>query len=228
MLRDMVKPLTRNQMAWRAAQDVADRSYVNLGIGIPVLVANYIPRERSVMLQSENGILGIGPAPAEADIDPYFVDAGGQKISLTHGGMLTDSVGAFTMITGGHIDVTLLGAFQVGYNGDFANWDAKLPNKGPLVGGAMDLAAGAKEVRLIMAHTTREGEPRLVAACTYPLTARGRASRIYTDLAVVDVTPSGFVVREMVEGLSAEALSAKSGAPLAFASDCKTLAAPEL
>jgi 3-oxoacid CoA-transferase B subunit len=224
----MIKPLTRNQMAWRAAQDVADRSYVNLGIGIPVLVANYIPRERSVMLQSENGILGIGPAPAKADIDPYFVDAGGQKVSLAHGGMLTDSVGAFTMITGGHIDVTLLGAFQVGYNGDFANWDAKLPNKGPLVGGAMDLAAGAREVRLIMAHTTREGEPRLVAACTYPLTARGRASRIYTDLAVVDVTPSGFVVREMVEGMSAGALAAKSGAPLAFASDCKTLAAPDL
>jgi 3-oxoadipate CoA-transferase beta subunit len=149
----MTKHLNRNQMAWRAAQDVADRSYVNLGIGIPVLVANYIPRERSVMLQSENGILGIGPAPSGGDIDPYFVDAGGQHVSLAHGGMLTDSVGAFTMITGGHIDVTLLGAFQVAYNGDFANWDAKLPNKGPLVGGAMDLAAGAREVRLIMAHT---------------------------------------------------------------------------
>jgi 3-oxoacid CoA-transferase B subunit len=224
----MTKHLNRNQMAWRAAQDVADRSYVNLGIGIPVLVANYIPRERSVMLQSENGILGIGPAPSGGDIDPYFVDAGGQHVSLAHGGMLTDSVGAFTMITGGHIDVTLLGAFQVAYNGDFANWDAKLPNKGPLVGGAMDLAAGARYVRLILAHTTRVGAPRLVEACSYPLTARGRAGRIYTDLAVVDVTPAGFVVREMVDGLSADDLTARSGAPLAYASDCKTLAAPDL
>lgn len=220
--------LNRNQMAWRAAQDVAVRSYVNLGIGIPVLVANYIPAERSVMLQSENGILGIGPAPAKDEIDPYFVDAGGQHVSLAPGGMLTDSVGAFTMITGGHIDVTLLGAFQVAGNGDFANWNALLKNKGPLVGGAMDLAAGARDVRLIMAHTTRDGEPRLVGKCSYPLTARGRASRIYTDLAVVDATASGFVVREIVEGLSRDALAAKSGAPLAFADDCKTLTAPEL
>jgi 3-oxoadipate CoA-transferase, beta subunit len=224
----MTKRLSRNQMAWRAAQDVAGGSYVNLGIGIPILVANYIPEDRSVMLQSENGILGIGPAPAADEIDPYFVDAGAQFVSLAPGGMLTDSVGAFTMITGGHIDVTLLGAFQVAGNGDFANWDAKVPNKGPLVGGAMDLAAGAKDVRLIMAHTTRDGEPRLVAACAYPLTARGRASRIYTDLAVVDVTRDGFVVREMVDGIGRDALAAKSGAPLAFASDCKTLAAPDL
>ena len=224
----MSNRLNRNQMAWRAAQDVADRSYVNLGIGIPVLVANYIPAERSVMLQSENGILGIGPAPEKDAIDPYFVDAGGQHVSLAPGGMLTDSVGAFTMITGGHIDVTLLGAFQVAGNGDFANWNALLKNKGPLVGGAMDLAAGAREVRLIMAHTTREGEPRLVDRCSYPLTARGRASRVYTDLAVVDVTEAGFVVREIVEGMSRDELATKSGAPLAFADDCKTLTAPAL
>ena len=220
--------LTRNQMAWRAAQDVAGGSYVNLGIGIPTLVGNYIPEDRSVMLQSENGILGIGPAPAKDEIDPYLVDAGGQHVSLAYGGMLTDSIGAFTMITGGHIDLTLLGAFQVAENGDFANWDAKLPNKGPLVGGAMDLAAGARDVRLVMAHTTREGEPRLVERCSYPLTARGRASRVYTDLAVIDVTEAGFVVREIVEGVSRDALAAKTGAPLAFAADCKTLAAPDL
>jgi 3-oxoacid CoA-transferase B subunit len=224
----MTERLSRNQMAWRAAQDVAGGSYVNLGIGIPVLVANYIPEDRSVMLQSENGILGIGPAPAADEIDPYFVDAGAQFVSLAPGGMLTDSVGAFTMITGGHIDVTFLGAFQVAANGDFANWDAKVPNKGPLVGGAMDLAAGAKEVRLIMAHTTRDGEPRLVETCTYPLTARGRAGRIYTDLAVIDVTPAGFLVRELVDGVSRKALAEKTGAPLAFAEDCKTLATPDL
>lgn len=224
----MTKRLTRKQMAWRAAQDVLGGSYVNLGIGIPTLVGNYVPEDRSVMLQSENGILGIGPAPAADEIDPYFVDAGAQFVSLAPGGMLTDSVGAFTMITGGHIDVTFLGAFQIADNGDFANWDAKVPNKGPLVGGAMDLAAGAKDVRLIMAHTTRDGAPRLVESCTYPLTARGRASRVYTDLAVVDVTPAGFVVREMVDGIGREELAAKSAAPLAFADDCKPLAAPDL
>jgi 3-oxoadipate CoA-transferase beta subunit len=224
----MSNRLNRNQMAWRAAQDVANRSYVNLGIGIPVLVANYIPAERSVMLQSENGILGIGPAPAKDEIDPYFVDAGGQHVSLAPGGMVTDSIGAFAMITGGHIDVTLLGAFQVADNGDFANWNALLKSKGPLVGGAMDLAAGAREVRLIMAHTTREGEPRLVKTCSYPLTARGRASRVYTDLAVIDATKSGFVVREIVDGISRDELAAKSGAPLAFADDCRTLTAPDL
>ena len=224
----MTKRLSRNQMAWRAAQDVAAGSYVNLGIGIPTLVGNYIPEDRSVMLQSENGILGIGPAPAADEIDPYFVDAGAQFVSLAPGGMLTDSAGAFAMITGGHIDLTLLGAFQVASNGDFANWDSRVPNKGPLVGGAMDLAAGARDVRLIMAHTTREGAPRLVETCTYPLTARRRVSRVYTDLAVVDVTREGFVVRELVDGVSRDALAAKSGAPLAFASDCKTLAAPIL
>lgn len=224
----MSTPLTRNQMAWRAAQDIADRSYVNLGIGIPVLVANYIPADRAIMLQSENGLLGIGPAPDDDAIDPYFVDAGGQHVSLATGGMLTDSVGAFTMITGGHIDLTMLGAFQVASNGDFANWDARLPDKGPLVGGAMDLAAGAREVHLIMAHTTRDGAPRLVEQCTYPLTARGRAGRVYTDLAVVDVTAQGFVVRELVAGLSLEELSTKTGAPFEIASDCKPLAAPDL
>ena len=224
----MSTPLTRNQLAWRAAQDIADRSYVNLGIGIPVLVANHIPKNRAVMLQSENGILGIGPAPDENEIDPYFVDAGGQNVSLGEGGMLTDSAGAFTMITGGHLDLTLLGCFQVADNGDFANWDARLPNKGPLVGGAMDLAAGARDVRLIMAHTTRDGEPRLVETCTYPLTARGRASRVYTDLAVVDVTPDGFVVREMVDGLGKEELAAKTGAPFEIAADCVPLTAPNI
>lgn len=224
----MSTPLTRNQLAWRAAQDIADRSYVNLGIGIPVLVANHIPKNRAVMLQSENGILGIGPAPDETETDPYFVDAGGQTVSLGEGGMLTDSAGAFTMITGGHLDLTLLGCFQVADNGDFANWDARLPNKGPLVGGAMDLAAGARDVRLIMAHTTRDGEPRLVETCTYPLTARGRASRVYTDLAVVDVTPDGFVVREMVDGLGKEELAAKTGAPFEIAADCVSLTAPSI
>ena len=224
----MMTPLTRNQLAWRAAQDIADGSYVNLGLGIPILVANYLPPDRAVMLHSENGIVGIGPAAEGEAVDPLLVDAGGQRVTLTTGAALTDSAGAFAMIRGGHIDLTLLGAFQVAPNGDFANWDARIPNKGPLVGGAMDLAFGAREVRVIMAHTTRDGAPRLIERCDYPLTAPGVVKLIYTDLAVIEVTPDGFVAREMLDGLGAEDLAAKTGAPLAIAPDCATLTAPEV
>lgn len=224
----MTKPLTRDQMAWRAAQDIADGAYVNLGLGMPVLVANYLPTDRVVMLHSENGIVGIGRAADDANADPDLVDAGGQRITLCPGAALTDSLGAFTMINGGHIDVTMLGAFQVAVNGDLANWDARQPGKGPLVGGAMDLATNAKEVRIIMGHTTRQGESRLVMTCDYPLTAPHVVRRIYTDLAMLEVAESGFVAREMLEGLSGEELQAKTGAPLTIAPDCATLRAPDL
>jgi len=220
--------LTRNQMAWRAAQDIHDGAYVNLGLGIPVLVGNFIPADREVMLQSENGIVGIGPVATEDTLDPDFVDAGGQRITLQVGASLTDSAGAFAMIIGGHLDVTMLGAFQVAPNGDFANWDAKLPNKGPLVGGAMDLATGAREVRVIMGHTTKQGEPRLVTQCSYPLTAPAAVTKIYTDIAVVEVTPGGFVARERLDGVSADELRDKTGAPIDIAPDCAILSAPEL
>jgi 3-oxoadipate CoA-transferase beta subunit len=223
-----MQPLTRNQMAWRAAQDIADGAYVNLGLGMPTLVGNYLPDDREIVLHSENGILGIGPNAAEDAADPDLVDAGGQRVTLRPGAALTDSLGAFAMITGGHIDVTMLGAFQVATNGDFANWDARRPGKGPLVGGAMDLATGAREVRIIMAHTTREGTPRLVERCDYPLTAHGVVRRIYTDLAIIDVTPAGFVARAIHDGLTAEALQAKTGAPLEIATDCTILTAPDL
>jgi 3-oxoadipate CoA-transferase beta subunit len=223
-----MQPLTRNQMAWRAAQDIADGAYVNLGLGMPTLVGNYLPDDREIVLQSENGIVGIGPNATGDAENPDLVDAGGQCVTLRPGAALTDSLGAFAMITGGHIDITMLGAFQVSPNGDFANWDAPIPGKGPLVGGAMDLATGAREVRVIMGHTTRDDAPRLVVRCDYPLTAPGVVRRIYTDLAIVDVTPTGFVARAILEGLDAETLQAKTGAPLDVAPDCATLTAPDL
>ncbi|MFN4088057.1 MAG: 3-oxoacid CoA-transferase subunit B [Alphaproteobacteria bacterium] len=223
-----VTPLDRNQMAWRCAQDVADGSYVNLGIGIPTLVGNFIPGGREVMLQSENGLLGIGPAATGNRIDPDLVDAGGQKVTLLPGASIFDSALAFTMMRGGHIDLTVLGGFQVSEGGDLANWDAMMESRGPLVGGAMDLAAGAKQVWVVMEHVTREGAARLVRTCTYPLTARAVVTRVYTSLAVVDVTREGFLVRELVEGLTEADLRRTSDAPLAFAPDCATLRAPVL
>ncbi len=223
-----MRPLDRNQMAWRCAQDVADGAYVNLGIGIPTLVGNFIPGGREVMLQSENGLLGIGPAAAGNRIDPDLVDAGGQKVTLQPGASIFDSALAFTMMRGGHIDLTVLGGFQVSERGDLANWDAMMEGRGPLVGGAMDLAAGAKAVWIVMEHVTREGAPRLVRECSYPVTAQGVVKRVYTSLAVVDVTEDGFLVREMVEGMTEEALRKLSDAPLTFAPDCRVLSPPLL
>ncbi len=223
-----MKPLDRKQIAWRAAQDLPDGSYVNLGLGMPVLAANYAPADREIMFQSENGIVGIGPLASASEMDLDLVDAGGQNVTLSAGAGLFDSTQAFAMIRGGHIDVTLLGSFQVSVKGDVANWDPMIPNKGQLVGGAMDLAVGARSVRILMAHTTKTGEPRLVDICTYPLTAAGVVDRIYTDLAVVDVTSDGFVVREMVPGLARDELQARSEAKLGFATDCCDLIAPAL
>mgnify|MGYP001377930477 CR=1 FL=1 len=223
-----MQPLTRHQIAWRAAQDLLEGSYVNLGLGLPVLVANYKPDDRDLMFHSENGIVGVGPLASENEEDPDFVDAGSQKITLSPGAALFDSTQAFAMIRGGHLDVTLLGGFEVSQTGDLANWDAKMTHKGQLVGGAMDLVTGAKSVRVTMQHTTKTGAPRLVERCSYPLTGVGTVDRVYTDLAVVDVTSDGFLVREMISGLSGDALQEKSGATLAFAEDCTTLDAPKL
>ncbi|MCW5747747.1 MAG: 3-oxoacid CoA-transferase subunit B [Alphaproteobacteria bacterium] len=220
--------LNRNQMAWRAAQDIADGSVVNLGIGIPVLASDHLPAGRDVFFQSENGVIGVGPAAAADRIEPDLVDAGSRKITLRPGGCVIDSVWAFAMIRGGHIDVTILGGFEVAANGDFANWDSRIPNKGPLVGGAMDLAACARATWVIMEHNTRKGGPRLLAACTLPLTAMRCVSRVYTDIAVVDVTEAGFVARELVPDVSADDLRARTGAPIALAPDCRPLAAPAL
>ncbi len=220
--------LTRNQMAWRAAQDIKDGWLVNLGIGIPVIASDYVPPERDVFIQSENGIIGCGPVAAEGRADPDLVDAGSRRITLRPGAAIVDSAASFAMIRGGHIDVTILGCFEVAANGDMANWDLGVPDKGPLVGGAMDLAACARAVWVIMEHTTRKGAPRLLQACRLKLTAPRCVTRVFTDLAVIDVTEAGFVVREIVPGLSREELAARTEASLTFASDCRVLEAPAL
>ena len=223
-----MKPLDRNQMAWRAAQDIPDGAVVNLGIGMPVHVADHLPQGRDVFFQSENGVVGVGPLAAPEAADPDLVDAGSRRITLRPGASIVDSAWSFAMIRGGHIDVTVLGAFEVAENGDLANWDMRVPNKGPLVGGAMDLAVGARAVWVIMEHNTRGGGPRLLAQCSLPLTAVGCVKRVYTDIAVIDVTATGFVAREILDGMSVEDLRARTGAELAVAPDCRPLRAPDL
>jgi 3-oxoadipate CoA-transferase beta subunit len=215
-------------MAWRVAQDIEDGKLVNLGMGMPVEAANHIPADRDVFLQSENGVIGVGPLAAEDEANPNLVDASSRRVTLRPGGSIVDSVSSFAMIRGGHIDVTVLGAFEVAANGDLANWDSRAPDRGPLVGGAMDLAACAREVWVIMAHNTRSGAPRLLDACTLPLTARACVTRVYTDIAVIDVTPDGFVAREVVAGIDAQQLQARSQATITWADDCKELVAPDL
>jgi 3-oxoadipate CoA-transferase beta subunit len=223
-----MQPLNRLQMAWRAAQDLRDGMVVNLGMGMPVAVSDYVPHDVELFIHSENGVVGAGPLAAPERQDPDLVDASSRRITLRPGASIVDSSWSFAMIRGGHIDVTILGAFQVAANGDLANWDMRLPNKGPLVGGAMDLGACARAVHVIMEHVTRSGEPRLLDACTLPLTAVRCVRRVYTDLAVVDITPAGMVVREMIEDLDEAGLRARSGAPLTFANDLKPLRAPTL
>jgi len=223
-----MQPLNRLQTAWRAAQDISDGMLVNLGLGMPVHVADYLCPEVDVFIQSENGIIGAGPLAPMDRIDTDLVDAGSRRITLRPGASIVDSSWSFAMIRGGHIDVTILGAFEVAANGDLANWDMRLPNKGPLVGGAMDLAACARSVWVIMEHVTRKGAPRLLEACTLPLTAVRCVTRVYTDLAVVDVTSAGFVVREMLDGISEAGLRERTGARLTFAVSCKPLRAPPI
>jgi 3-oxoadipate CoA-transferase beta subunit len=221
-------PLNRRQMAWRAAQDIRDGMVVNLGMGMPVHVADYVPPDVDLFIHSENGVVGAGPLAPPERADPDLVDASSRRITLRPGASIVDSSWSFAMIRGGHIDVTILGAFQVAKNGDLANWDMRLPNKGPLVGGAMDLAACARAVWVIMEHNTRQGGPRLLEACTLPLTAVKCVRRIYTDVAVVEVTPAGFLVREMLDGIDQETLQARSGASLTFANDCRPLTVPAI
>ncbi len=223
-----VQPLNRLQAAWRAAQDIGDGMVVNLGLGMPLHVADYLRPEVDVFIQSENGVIGVGPlAPADR-IDTDLVDAGSRRITLRPGASIIDSSSSFAMIRGGHVDVTILGAFEVAVNGDLANWDMRLPNKGPLVGGAMDLAVGARAVWVIMEHMTRKGTPRLVETCTLPLTAVRCVKRVYTDLAVIDIAHDGMVVREMLDGMTEADLRARTGAPLVFAPDCRPLVAPPI
>ena len=223
-----MKLLDRKQMAWRAAQDIADGMYVNLGLGMPMTAANYTPKGRDVFYQTENGILGLGPTPSANMKDPDLIAPGGNFVTLREGASLFTSVDAFAMMRGGHLDLTLLGGYQVSVTGDLANWDAPGSDRAPLIGGAMDLAVGAKQVWVIMDHTTKDGEPRLVETSTYPLTAMGSVTRVYTNMAVVEVTRQGFVAREMIEGLSLAELQAMTGAPITASGDCRVLTAPTL
>ena len=197
---------TRDQLAARVARDIPEGAYVNLGIGLPTLVANHLPNDKDIFLHSENGLLGMGPAPAPGQEDSDLTNAGKQPVTLVTGGAFFDHTDSFAMMRGGHIDICVLGAFQVSVEGDLANWHTGEPDTIPAVGGAMDLAVGAKRVFVMMEHRTKTGEPKIVARCTYPLTAAHCVSRIYTDLAVIDITPQGLVIVDAVDGLSKEAL----------------------
>ena len=221
-----MKPLSRRQIAWRAAQDLEDGAYANLGIGLPTLVADFIPAGREVVFHSENGILGLGRAPGPGESDPDLINAGKGAASLVTGGAFFHHTDAFLMIRGGHLDYSLLGAFEVAENGDLANWTTEDPDYPPGVGGAMDLAAGAKQVRVLCEHTTKDGQPRIRHRCHYPLTGAGIVKRVYTNLAVLDITDRGVIVREIVEGMSLAELQAKTEPPLRLADDWRGLAAP--
>ena len=205
---------TRDQMAARVARDIPEGAYVNLGIGLPTMVANHLPKDREILLQSENGLLAMGPAPSPGSEDSDLINAGKQPVTLLPGGAYFHHADSFAMMRGGHLDFCVLGAFQVSQTGDLANWHTGAPDAIPAVGGAMDLAIGAKRVYVMMEHTTKQGQSKIVERCTYPLTGIGCVNRIFTDLAVLDVTPQGLRVVEMVEGMDLSELQRLTGVPL--------------
>jgi len=206
--------LTREEIARRIASDIPEGAYVNLGIGMPTLVANHLPKDREIFLHSENGILGMGPAPAPGREDPDLINAGKEPVTLLTGGAYFHHTDSFAMMRGGHLDICVLGAFQVSVSGDLANWHTGARDAIPAVGGAMDLAVGAKNVWVMMEHLTKSGESKIVFRCTYPLTGIGVVKRIYTDLAVIDVTSRGLVASRLVPGLSFDELQRLTGVPL--------------
>lgn len=206
--------LTRDQMAARVAKDIPEGAVVNLGIGLPTLVGNHLPEDREILLHSENGLLGMGRAPAPGEEDGDLINAGKQPVTIKAGGSYFHHADSFAMMRGGHLDFCVLGAFQVSAKGDLANWHTGAPGAIPAVGGAMDLAIGAKQVFVMMEHQTKQGESKVVEACTYPLTGIGCVTRIYTDLATIDVTPEGLVARDLVEGLTFDELQRVTGVTL--------------
>lgn len=207
---------TRNEMARRLAQDIPPGSYVNVGIGMPELVAEYFRSEDEILLHSENGIIGMGPAAVSSDIDLDLINAGKKPITMRIGGSFFDHPTSFGMMRGGHLDYCVLGAFQVSHSGDLANWSLGKPTIPPAVGGAMDLAVGAKKVYVLMEHLTRDGKSKILNACTLPLTGRGVVDRIYTDLAVLEIADGVMRVLQMADGLSLEQLRSFTECPIEF------------
>ncbi len=205
---------TRDEMAIRLAIDIPDGSYVNLGIGIPELVAKYVPEGREFIYHTENGLLGMGPSPEEGDADPELINAGKRHVTANPGASFFHHADSFSMIRGGHLDLCVLGALQVSKNGDLANWSTGAKDAIPAVGGAMDLVAGVKSIYVITQHCTKNGEPKLVSSCTYPLTGCGVVNRIYTDLAVIEITPEGFKLIELSPGVTFDHVQERTGAPL--------------
>ncbi|QYY29668.1 MULTISPECIES: 3-oxoacid CoA-transferase subunit B [Cupriavidus] len=209
-----MQKLTRDQMAARVAKDIPEGAVVNLGIGLPTLVGNHLPADKEILLHSENGLLGMGPAPAAGEEDGDLINAGKQPVTIKAGGSYFHHADSFAMMRGGHLDFCVLGAFQVSEKGDLANWHTGAPGAIPAVGGAMDLAIGAKQVFVMMEHLTKQGESKIVPQCSYPLTGIGCVTRIYTDLATIDVTTDGLVARDLVEGLSFDELQRLTGVTL--------------
>ena len=209
-----MKRFTRDEIARLEARDIPEGCYVNLGIGLPTLVANHLETSKDIFLHSENGILGMGPAPAPGEEDGDLINASKQPVTLLTGGAYFHQADSFAMMRGGHLDICVLGAFQVSRTGDLANWHTGAPDAIPAVGGAMDLATGAKRVFVMMEHQTKSGESKIVDRCTYPLTGVGCVSRIYTDLAVIDITDDGLIVRDLAPGLTLDELQSITGVPL--------------
>ncbi len=205
---------TRDEMAQRAALDIADGAYVNLGIGIPELVAKYVPEGREVIYHTENGLLGMGPAPSANKEDPELINAGKKKVTTIPGASFFHHADSFAMIRGHHIDICVLGAMQVSQTGDLANWSTGAADAIPAVGGAMDLVAGVKTIYVITQHNTRQGDSKLLEKCSFPLTGQAVVSRIYTDLAVIDITPSGFEIIELAPGISLDYVQQKTAAEI--------------
>ncbi|WBU59232.1 3-oxoacid CoA-transferase subunit B [Paracoccus albus] len=206
--------LNDQQLAARLALDIPDGAYVNLGIGKPTFVSSYVPSDREVLYHSENGIIGVGPTPPEGEEDPEMIDASKRFITLAPGAAFFEHADSFAIMRGGHIDIAVLGAYQVAENGDLANWatmDEKFP---PAVGGAMDLVVGVPKILIMMKHVNKDGSPKLLKRCTYPLTGLGVVNRVYTDLAVLDVTPDGFRLVELTEGNSLEEVQAVTEAKI--------------
>lgn len=220
--------ITRAQISWRAAQDIPNGAYVNLGIGIPDAISKYIPEGRTVVYHTENGVLGFGALAEGDEGHPDMINAGKKRISAQPGGSFFHQADSFAMIRGGHIDMCFLGAFQVAQSGDLANWSTGASGAVPAVGGAMDLVAGVERIFVLTDHNTRDGAPKLVSKCTYPLTAKKVVERVYTNLAVLDISPDGFVVREMAPGISEGLLRERTDAALVFATDLQEIDVPEL